>query len=65
MVTAGATPFQPDTLACGTSKLTQHLRRDRLAPWVLQYGPGALGVGLGLIAERLEAVDAILERRVV
>ena len=32
---------------------------------MLKHGLGALGVGLRLIADGLEAVDAVLERRVV
>ena len=36
-----------------------------MLPDVLQHGRGALGVGLRLIADRLQAGDALLQRRVV
>ena len=65
MIAAVAAAFEPDALAGGPGELAQHLRRDRLAPRVLKHGLGALGVDLGLIADGLEAVDAVLERRVV
>lgn len=65
MIAAIASPFKADTLARGAGELTQHLRRDRLAPRVLEHGLSALGVALRLIADGLEAVDPVLERRVV
>ena len=32
---------------------------------MLEHRPGALGAGLSVIADGLEAVDAVLERRIV
>ncbi len=65
MVAAIAAAFQPDTVAGGCGELAQHLRRHRLLSCVLEHGLRALCIGLGLIADGLEAVDAIFQRRVV
>jgi hypothetical protein len=65
MVAAVAAAFKADTLARSTGEFAQHLRRDRLVPRVLKHGLGAFGIGLRLIADCLEAVDTILERRVI
>ncbi|WP_219993569.1 hypothetical protein [Asticcacaulis tiandongensis] len=65
MVAAIAAAFQPDTLAGGRGELAQHLRRDRLLPRVLEHGLRPLCIGLGMIADGLEAVDTIFQRRVV
>ncbi|MDO5614495.1 MAG: hypothetical protein Q4G14_14800 [Paracoccus sp. (in: a-proteobacteria)] len=65
MVAAIAAAFQPDTVAGGCGKRAQHLRRHRLLPRVLKHGLCPVCVGLGLIADGLEAVDAVFQRRVV
>ncbi|MDD2869561.1 hypothetical protein [Neomegalonema sp.] len=65
MVAAIAATFQPDAVSGCRGKLAQHLRRHRLLPCVLKHGLCALGIGLGLIPDGLEAVDAVFQRRVV
>ncbi len=65
MVSAIAAAFEADTLTCSFDEFAQHLRRDGLAPGVLEHGLGAFGVSLGLIADSFEAVDAVLQRWVV
>ncbi|MGE4340217.1 MAG: hypothetical protein AB7E55_30330 [Pigmentiphaga sp.] len=57
--------FQPDTFAGGCGELAQHLRRDGRLARVLEHGLRPVGVGLGLIADGLEAVDTIFQSRVV
>jgi len=42
-----------------------HLRRDCLLSRRFQHRGGARGIGLSLVADRLEARDALLQRRVV
>src|SRR5262245_48690386 len=59
VVAAIAAAFEPDAPARRAGEGAEHLRRDRLAPRVLKHGLGALGIGLGLIANDLEAVDAV------
>ena len=65
MVAAITTPFKADTPPRGFGEVAHHLRGNGLAAGVLKHGLGALGIGLRLIADGLEAVDAVLERRVV
>ncbi len=65
MVAAIATPFKADTPPRGFGEGTHHLRSNGLAAGVLKHGLGALGIDLRLIADGLEAVDTVLERRVV
>ncbi|WP_029312248.1 MULTISPECIES: hypothetical protein [Acidiphilium] len=65
MVAAIATPFKADTPPCDFGEVAHHLRGNGLAAGVLKHGLGALGIGLRLIADGLQAVDAVLERRVV
>ena len=65
MVAAIASTFQPDTLTRCRGELSQHLRRDGLLPRVLEHGLRPVGIHLGLIADGLEAVDAVFQRRIV
>ncbi|MDD2876268.1 MAG: hypothetical protein PHT60_03460 [Acidiphilium sp.] len=65
MVAAITTAFKADMPARGFGEGAHHLRSNGLAAGVLKHGLGALGIGLRLIADGLEAVDAVLERRVV
>ncbi|MFE3838340.1 hypothetical protein [Pseudogemmobacter sonorensis] len=65
MVAAIAAAFQPDTFAGGRGEFAQHLRRHRLLPRVLEHRLRPVCIGLGLIADGLEAVDAVFQRRVV
>ena len=65
MVTAIATPFKADMPPRGFGEGADHLRGDGLGSRVVEHGLGALGIGLRLIADGLEAVDTVLERRVV
>ncbi len=65
MVTAIATPFKPNALTRGFGEGAHHLRGDGLAAGVLKHGLGAPGIGLRLIAGSFQAIDAVLERRVV
>lgn len=64
MVAAIATPFKADTPPRGFGEGAHHLRSNGLAAGVLKHGLGALGIGLRLIADGLQAVDAVLKRRV-
>ncbi|KNY18065.1 hypothetical protein AKG11_02635 [Shinella sp. SUS2] len=65
MVAAIAATFQPDTVAGGCGELPQHLRRHRLLSCVLEHRLRTLCVRLGLIADGLESLDAVFQRRVV
>jgi hypothetical protein len=65
MVAAITTTLKADMPPRGFGQGAHHLRGNGLAAGVLKHGLGALGIGLRLIADGLEAVDAVLERRVV
>mgnify|MGYP001153125941 CR=1 FL=1 len=65
MVAAIAAAFKADALAGGLGEGADHLGGDGLGAGGVEHGLGALGVGLGLIADSLEAVNAVFERRVV
>ena len=65
MVAAITIPFKADMPPRGFGEGAHHLRRNGLAAGVLKHGLGALRIGLRLIADGLEAVDTVLERRVV
>ncbi|MGQ3671105.1 hypothetical protein ACT6QG_01760 [Xanthobacter sp. TB0136] len=65
MVATIAAAFQSNTLTGGCGELAQHLRRHRLLSCVLEHGLRTLGISFGLIADGLEAVDTIFQRRVV
>ena len=65
MVAAIAAAFQPNTVAGRCGELAQHLRRDGLLSRVLKHGLCALCIGLGLIADGFETVDAVFQRRIV
>ena len=65
VVAAIAAAVDPDPLACGPGESLDHC--GVIACWLdaFQHRGGALGVGLRLVADRLEACDALLQRRVV
>ncbi|QYK45146.1 MAG: hypothetical protein KF794_15645 [Xanthobacteraceae bacterium] len=65
MVAAIAAAIQPDTVAGGRGELAQHLRCDGFLTCVLEHGLRPVCVGLGLIADGLEAVDAVFQCRVI
>ena len=65
MVAAVSSSFKPDILPRGFGEGAHHLRGNGLAAGVLKHGLGALGIGLRLIADGLQAVDTVFERRVV
>jgi hypothetical protein len=65
MVAAVAAAVDTDPLTCRSGEPLDHLRRDRLLTRRLQHRGGTCGVGLRLIADRLEACDALLQCRVV
>ncbi|WGJ15143.1 hypothetical protein QEV83_02210 [Methylocapsa sp. D3K7] len=65
MIAAIAAAFDPDPLAGRPRKLLDHGGRDCLLPRAFRHGLGVIGVGLGLIADRLEDGDSLLERRIV
>lgn len=65
MFAAIAAAVDPNALAGGSGEFLDHGGRDRLLPHTLGHRMGAVGVGLGLIADRLKADDAFLERRIV
>jgi hypothetical protein len=50
----------PDALAGGPSEFLNHGGRDRLLPGAFRQRLGAVGIGLGLIAYRLQSGDALL-----
>ncbi len=64
MVAAIAATFKADMPPRGFGQGAHHLRGNGLAAGVLKHGLGAFGVGLRLVADGLQAVDAVLERRV-
>ena len=65
MFAAIAAAVDPDALAGGPGEFLDHGGRDRLLARAFRHRLGAVGVGLGLIADRLQAGDALLQRRVV
>ena len=65
MVAPIAAAVDLDAFTCRPGERLDHLRRDRLLTRRLQDRDGTRGVGLRLVADRLEARDALLERRVV
>ncbi len=65
VVAAITTPFKADMPPRGFGEGAHHLRGNSIVAGVFKHGLGALGIGLCLIADSLEAVDAVLERRVV
>ncbi|MBB6254857.1 hypothetical protein [Nitrospirillum iridis] len=65
MVAAIAAAFKADMPPRGFGEVAYHLRGNGLVAGVFKHGLGALGIGLRLIADDLQAVDAVLKRRVV
>src|ERR1700686_5093208 len=65
MVAAIAAPFDPYSLAGRGCELAEHRCGDRLLSRAFQCGLGAQGVGLGLIADRLQPGDSLLKAGVV
>jgi hypothetical protein len=62
-VVAGA--VETDALTGGLGELSQHFRRYGLMAGGLEHRRRPFGVGLGLIPDRLKAVDAVLEGGIV
>jgi hypothetical protein len=60
MVTAIAATFKADIPPRGFGEVAHHLRGNGVVAGVFKHGLGALGVGLRLIADGLEAVDTSL-----
>ncbi len=60
-----AAAVDPDALAGGSGEFLDHGGRDRLLPRAFRHRLGAVGVGLGLIADCLQAGNALLQGRVV
>ena len=65
MVAAIAAASDPYPLASGCSKFPHHGGRDGLMAVAFERGGRSLRLGLRLIADRFEAGDPVLERRVV
>jgi len=65
MVAAIATRFKADMPPCGFGEGAHHLRGNGIIAGVFEHGLGALGIGLRLIPDGLQAVDAVFERWVV
>ncbi len=65
MFAAIAAAVDPNALAGGSGEFLDHGGRDRLLPGAFRHRLGAVGVGLGLIANGLQAGDALLQGRVV
>jgi len=59
---AGASDSYPFTSGC--SKLPHNGGRDGLLAFAFERGGRSLGFGLRLVADRFEAGNAVLERRV-
>jgi hypothetical protein len=59
-----AASFDSDALAGTPGEFLDHRGRDRLLPRAFRHRLGAVGIGLGLIADRFQAHDALLQRRV-
>ncbi len=64
VIAAIAAAFQPNAAARSFGELAEHLGRDSFASGVFQQGLRAFGVGLGLVAHRLEPLGAVFERGV-
>jgi hypothetical protein len=65
MVPAITTPFEADMPPRGFGEGAHHLRSNGIVAGVFKHGLGALGIGLRLIADGLQAVDTVLKRRIV
>ncbi|HVZ08603.1 hypothetical protein [Rhodopila sp.] len=59
VVATVAAAVDPDPLACRPGELLDHLWRDRLLTRRLQHRGSTRGVGLRLVADRLQAHDAL------
>jgi hypothetical protein len=64
-VFAPVAAVDPDALAGGSREFLDHGGRDRLLARAFRQRLGAVGVSLGLIADGLEAGDALLQGRVI
>jgi hypothetical protein len=65
VVAAIAAAVDPDTLAGRPGEFLDHGGGDRLLPGTFRHRLGAVGIGLGLIADRLQTGDALLQGRIV
>jgi hypothetical protein len=65
VVAAVAAPIDPHPVPGRLSELAKHLRRDGMMGRAFEHGLRPLGIGLGLIPSRVEADNAILQRRIV
>jgi hypothetical protein len=65
VVAAVAAAFETDALAGGLGEGADHLRGDGLGAGVVEHGLGALGIGFCLIADSLQAIDAVFQGRIV
>nr|WP_312826823.1 hypothetical protein [Brucella anthropi] len=65
MIPPIAAPFEPHALACSFRKPPDHRRADRLLACAIEHGFSPFCVQFGLVADDLEADDALLERRIV
>src|SRR5262249_10510794 len=65
VVTAVAATVEPHPLAGRGRESRNHLRCDRLMGRTVEHGLRTLGIGLGLVTQRAQALDAVFQRRVV
>lgn len=65
LVAAVAAAVEPHPLAGGGGESLHHLRCDRLMRRTVEHGLRPLGIGLGLVTDRAQALDAVFQRRVV
>jgi hypothetical protein len=65
VVAAIAAACHPDALAGGSCEFLDHGRRDRLLACAFGHRLGAVGVGLGLVADSFQGGDALLQGRVI
>ncbi|MDZ7896252.1 MAG: hypothetical protein U5M50_15580 [Sphingobium sp.] len=60
-----AAPFHPQTAARRVGQRVDHVSGDRLVACIVERGLYPVGVGRGLIPDRLETGDTVLEANVI
>lgn len=65
MIAAVAAAVDAHPLAGGGRESLHHLRGDGLLRRTVKHGLRPLGIGLGLVTDRAQALDAVFQRRIV
>ena len=60
-----AAPFAPQTVARSTGECVEHIGRDSLIARAIERRLNALGVGRGLIPDRLETGHTLFQHRII